>query len=107
MNTDEIKEELLTDAQRLLDNAEKLMAENHRLEQRNKELEEQVRICQGIVRMEQGMSGTWIDYDEHDLDKRPFDGELVVVQVGNCKPYMFTYLHGCRLEINKWLRLPE
>jgi len=27
--------------------------------------------------------------------------------VGNCQPYMLTYLKGCKVKINKWFRLPE
>ena len=101
MKADEIKEALLTDAQRLLDNAESLIDRCNQLEQRNKELEQLVNAG--------GSNGTasWIEFDEKDDNSRPHDGELVVVQVANCPPFMLTYLKGCKVAINKWFRLPE
>lgn len=101
METDLMKEEMLSDAQRLLDNAERLISRNAELENEIAELK-----ATRLSVMAQ-MAASWIEFDEADPEKRPKDGEFVVVQVGNCQPYMLTYLKGCKVQINKWFRLPE
>ena len=102
METKEICDGILHDAHSILDKAEKLIAENHRLEQRNKELTDALAAAMVV-----SYENHWEEYDPSDENKRPLDGELVVVQVGNCQPYMLTYLKGCKVQINKWFRLPE
>lgn len=94
---------MLSDAHSLLDKAEKLAAENEKLRKREQELLDQIEKAGGF----NVSAPEWIEFDESDPEKRPFDGELVVVQVVNCPPYMLTYLKGCKVQINKWFRLPE
>lgn len=94
---------MLSDAHSLLDSAEKLAAENEKLLKREQELLDQIEKAGGF----NVSTPEWIEFDESDPEKRPFDGELVVVQVVNCPPYMLTYLKGCKVQINKWFRLPE
>ena len=101
METKEICDGMLTDAQRLLDNAERLISRNTELEKEIAELK-----ATRLSVMAQ-MAASWIEFDENVEEKRPKDGEFVVVQVGNCQPYMLTYLKGCKIKINKWFRLPE
>lgn len=100
MDYDSIKEELLSDGKRLLDEAEILV-------ERCKLLEENNRLLQLQLDMKSGGDAQWIEFDETDEKKRPLDGEFVVVQVADCKPFMLTYLKGCKVKINKWFRLPE
>lgn len=101
METSVTKESLLSNAKLLLDDAEKLIERCSELEKENAELK-----ATRLSVMAQ-MAASWIEFNEADPEKRPFDGELVVVQVGNCPPYMLTYLKGCKVQINKWFRLPE
>lgn len=103
METEKICDSMLRDAHSLLDSAEELATQNEELRKREQELLEQIKNAGGF----NVSTSSWIEYEETDPDKRPFDGELVVVQVGNCPPYMLTYLKGCRVQINKWFRLPE
>lgn len=100
MDYESLKEELLADGHRMLNGAEELIERCKLLEERNKTLQSQ-------LDMKSDGDANWIEFDEADPEKRPFDGELVVVQVGNCPPYMLTYLKGCKIKINKWFRLPE
>lgn len=103
MEMKEICDGMLHDAHSILDKAEKLASENERLRKREQELLDQIAKAGGfnVDVLE------WIEFDENVEEQHPKDGELVVVQVGNAQPYMFTYLKGCKLKINKWLRLPE
>jgi len=101
MGTSVTKESLLSNAKLFLDDAEKLIERCNELEKEIAELK-----ATRLSVMAQ-MAASWIEYDDTDPEKRPSDGELVVVQVGNCQPYMLTYLKGCKIKINKWFRLPE
>lgn len=103
METKDICDGMLHDAHSLLDKAEKLAAENEKLRKREQELLDQTEKAGGF----NVSAPEWIEFDESDPEKRPFDGELVVVQVANCPPCMLTYLKGCKVQINKWFRLPE
>ena len=103
MEQEKICDSMLRDAHSLLDRAEKLAAQNKELRKREQDLLEQIKNAGGF----NVSTPSWIEFDEADPEKRPFDGELVVVQVGNCPPYMLTYLKGCKIKINKWFRLPE
>lgn len=94
---------MLSDAHSLLDKAEKLAAENEKLRKREQELLDQIEKAGGF----NVSTPEWIEFDENVEEKRPKDGELVVVHVGKCPPYMLTYLKGCKIKINKWFRLPE
>ena len=94
---------MLSDAHSLLDKAEKLADENEKLRKREQELLDQIEKAGGF----NVSAPKWIEFDESDPEKRPFDGELVVVHVVNYPPYMLTYLKGCKVQINKWFRLPE
>lgn len=40
-------------------------------------------------------------------NEKPFDGELVVIDTGKCKPYMLTYFEGCNIQFDRFLRLPD
>lgn len=103
MEQEKICESMLRDAHSLLDRAEELAAQNKELRKREQELLGQIKNAGGF----NVSPPSWIEYDDTDPEKRPLDGEFVVVQVGNCQPYMLTYLKGCRVQINKWFRLPE
>lgn len=103
MEQEKICDSMLRDAHSLLDRAEELAAQNKELRKREQDLLEKIKNAGGF----KVSTPSWIEYDDTDPEKRPSDGELVVVQVGNCQPYMLTYLKGCRVQINKWFRLPE
>lgn len=103
MEQENICDSMLRDAHSLLDRAEELAAQNKELRKREQDLLEQIKNAGGF----KVSTPSWIEFNEADPEKRPSDGELVVVQVGNCQPYMLTYLKGCRVQINKWFRLPE
>ena len=103
METKEICDGMLRDAHSLLNKAEQLAAQNEALRKREQELLDQIEKAGGF----NVSAPEWIMFDESVEEQRPFDGEFVVVQVGNCQPYMLTYLKGCKIKINKWFRLPE
>ena len=73
---------MLSDAHSLLDKAEKLAAENEKLRKREQELLDQIEKAGGF----NVSAPEWIEFDENVDEKRPKDGEFVVVQVGNCQP---------------------
>ena len=82
METKEICDGMLHDAHSILDKAEKLAAENERLRKREQELLDQIAKAGGFnVEVPE-----WIEFDENVEEQRPFDGELVVVQVADCNP---------------------
>ena len=107
METKEIRDGMLRDAHSLLDSAEKLIERCNRLEKEKDELKQENKKLTKIIEDASFCEGSWIEYNEDYPDHIPLDGEFVVVQVGNCQPYMLTYLKGCKIKINKWFRLPE
>lgn len=93
MTIDQLCDGMLQDAHSLLNKAEELAKASKVFDTLNQKL------CEGAAQ--------WIDFDEKVETQRPKDGELVVVQVADCQPFMLTYLKGCKVQINKWFRLPE
>ena len=93
MTIDQLCDGMLQDAHSLLNKAEELAKASKGFDTLNQKL------CEGAAQ--------WIDFDEKVETQRPKDGELVVVQVADCQPFMLTYLKGCKVKINKWFRLPE
>lgn len=93
MTIDQLCDGMLQDAHSLLNKAEELAKASKGFDTLNQKQYEG--------------AAQWIDFDEKVETQRPKDGELVVVQVADCQPFMLTYLKGCKVQINKWFRLPE